>query len=57
MTKLKVKKIKKVRNFKNLGSILQQGGSTKLEIDKRICEGKRAIGMFNSLLWNSIILV
>jgi hypothetical protein len=48
--------IKAVNKFKYLGSILEATGATALEIEKRICEGRRVIGMLNSALWSNAIL-
>jgi hypothetical protein len=42
--------IKAVNKFKYLGSILEATGATALEIEKRICEGRRVIGMLNSAI-------
>jgi hypothetical protein len=44
--------IKAVNKFKYLGSILEATGATTLEIEKRISEGRRVIGMLNSVLWS-----
>jgi hypothetical protein len=41
-----------VKQFKYLGSIVQENGSSDLEIDKRISETRRVISMLNSVLWN-----
>jgi hypothetical protein len=48
--------IKAVNKFKYLGSILEATGATTLEIEKRISEGRRVIGMLNSVLWSKTIL-
>jgi hypothetical protein len=48
--------IRAVNNFKYLGSILEASGATTLEIEKRISEGRRVIGMLNSVLWSKTIL-
>jgi hypothetical protein len=45
-----------VKQFKYLGSIVQENGSSELEIDKRISETRRDISMLNSVLWNRNIL-
>jgi hypothetical protein len=42
--------------IKYLGSILEATGATTLEIEKRISEGRRVIGMLNSVLWSKTIL-
>jgi hypothetical protein len=42
--------IKAVNRFKYLGSILEATG------EKRISEGRRVIGMLNSVLWSKTIL-
>jgi hypothetical protein len=39
-----------------LGSILEATGATTLEIYKRISEGRRVIGILNSVLWSKNIL-
>ena len=49
-------KIKKVNYFKYLGSMIQEDGSTNLEIENRISQGRRAIGILNSLLWSNNII-
>jgi hypothetical protein len=48
--------IKAVNKFKYLESILEATGATTLETVKRISEGRRVIGMLNSVLWSKIIL-
>jgi hypothetical protein len=48
--------IKAVNKFKYLGSILEATGATTLEIEKRIREGRRVIGMLNSILRSKTIL-
>jgi hypothetical protein len=48
--------IKAANKFKYLGSILQATGAATLEIEKRISEGRRVIGMLNSVLWSKTIL-
>jgi hypothetical protein len=48
--------IKAVNKFKYLGSILEATGATTLEIEKRISEGIRVIGMLNSVLWSKAML-
>jgi hypothetical protein len=48
--------IKAVNKFRYLGSILEATGATTLEIEKRISEGRRVIGMLNSVLWSKTIL-
>jgi hypothetical protein len=48
--------IKTVNEFKYLGSILEATGATSLEIEKIISEGRRVIGMLNSVLWSKTIL-
>jgi hypothetical protein len=47
--------IKAVNKFKYLGSILEATGATTLEIEKRINEGRRVIGILNSVLWSKTI--
>jgi hypothetical protein len=42
--------------FKCLGSIVEATGATSLEIEKRISEGRRVIGMLNSVLWSKTVL-
>jgi hypothetical protein len=42
--------------FKYLGSILEATGETTLEIEKGMSEGRRVIGMLNSVLWSKAIL-
>jgi hypothetical protein len=42
--------IKAGNNFKYLGSVLEATGATALEIEKRISEGRRVIGMLNCLV-------
>jgi hypothetical protein len=42
--------IKAVNKFKYLGSILETTGATTLEIEKRISEGRRVIGMLKLCL-------
>jgi hypothetical protein len=49
-------KIKAVNKFKYLGSIPEATGATNLEIEKRISEGRRVIGMLNCVLWSKTIL-
>jgi hypothetical protein len=44
--------IKAVNKFKYLRSILEAAGATTLEIEKGISEGRRVIGMLNSVLWS-----
>jgi hypothetical protein len=48
--------IKAINKFKYLGPILEATGATTLEIEKRISEGRRVIGMLNSVLWSETIL-
>jgi hypothetical protein len=48
--------IKAVNKFKYLGSILEATGATTLQTDKRLSEGRRVIGMLNSVLWSKTIL-
>jgi hypothetical protein len=48
--------IKAVNKFIYLGSILEATGATTLEIEKRISEGRRVIGMLNSVLWSKTSL-
>jgi hypothetical protein len=48
--------IKAVNKCKYLGSILEATGVTTLEIEERISEGRRVIGMLNSVLWSKTIL-
>jgi hypothetical protein len=48
--------IKAVNKFKYLGSTLEATGATTLEIEKRISEGRRVIGVLNSVLWSKNIL-
>jgi uncharacterized membrane protein YsdA (DUF1294 family) len=47
--------IKAVNKFRYLVSILEATGATTLEIEKRISEGRRVIGMLNSVLWSKTI--
>jgi hypothetical protein len=42
--------IKAVNKFRYLGSVLEATGATTLEIEKRISEGRRVIGMLDSCL-------
>jgi hypothetical protein len=51
-TKLK----KKVNNLCYLVSILEQNGTSNVEIEKRINKGRKVIGVLNSILWSSNIL-
>jgi hypothetical protein len=46
--------IKTFNKLKCLGSILESTGATTLEIEKRISDGRRVIGMLNSVLWSKI---
>jgi hypothetical protein len=39
-----------------LGSIVQENGSSNLEIEKMISETRRLISMLNSILWRRNIL-
>jgi hypothetical protein len=48
--------IKAVNKLKCLGSILEATGAPMLEIEKRISERGRVIGMLNSVLWSKTIL-
>jgi hypothetical protein len=48
--------IKAVNKLKYLGSIQEASGATTLEIEKRISEGRRVIGMLNCVLWSKTIL-
>jgi hypothetical protein len=48
--------IKAINKFKYLGFILEATGTTTLEIEKRISERRRVIGMLNSVLWSKTIL-
>jgi hypothetical protein len=48
--------IKAINKFKYLGSILEATSATTLEIEKIISEGRRVIGMLNSVLWSRTIL-
>jgi hypothetical protein len=48
--------IKAVNKFKYLRSILEATGTTILEIEKIISEGRRVIGMLNSVLWSKTVL-
>jgi hypothetical protein len=50
------RQIKAVNKFRYLGCILKATGATTLEIEKRISEGRRVIGMLNSVLWSKTIL-
>lgn len=50
------KKIKKVQDFCYLGSILELDGTSNKEIQKRITNGRKVIGMLNSILWNKNII-
>jgi hypothetical protein len=43
-------KINAVNKLRYLGSILEATGATTLEIEKRISEGRRVIGMLNCFL-------
>jgi hypothetical protein len=47
--------IKAVNKFNYLESILEAASVTTLEIEKRISEGRRVIGMLNSVLWRKTI--
>jgi hypothetical protein len=49
-------KIPTVKQFKYLGSAVQDNGSSELEIEKRISETRRVISMVNSILWSRNIL-
>jgi hypothetical protein len=49
-------KIKKYNTFCYLGLILVQNGTSNVEIEKRINNGREVIGMLNSILWSSNIL-
>jgi hypothetical protein len=42
--------------FKYLGSLLEVTGATILGREKRISEGRRVIGILNSVLWSKTIL-
>jgi hypothetical protein len=44
------------RRISVMGSILEATGANSLEIEKRISEGRRVIGMLNSVLWSKTIL-
>jgi hypothetical protein len=48
--------IKDVSKFKYLESILEATGTTTLEIEKRISQGRRVIVMLNSVLWSKTVL-
>jgi hypothetical protein len=48
--------IRSVNKFKYLGSILEATGATTLEIEKRISEGRKVIGMLNAVLWSKTVL-
>jgi hypothetical protein len=45
-------KITTVNQFKYLGSIVQENGSSDLKIEKKISKTNRVISKLNSLLWN-----
>jgi hypothetical protein len=45
-----------VKQFKYLGSIVQENGSSVLEVEKRIGETRRVNSMLNSVPWNRNIL-
>jgi hypothetical protein len=49
-------KIKTIRNFKYLGSLLQDNGSSDGEIEKRISKMRKVIHILNSILWRRNIL-
>jgi hypothetical protein len=48
--------IRAVNKLKYLGYILEATGATILEIERRISEGRRVIGMLNSVLWSKTVL-
>jgi hypothetical protein len=50
------KAIRTVKQFKYLGSVVQENGPSDLEIEKRISETRRVICMMNSVSWNRNIL-
>lgn len=47
--------IKSVRNFKYLGSIIQESGSCEADVDHRVQQARRAIKMLNGVLWSRSI--
>jgi hypothetical protein len=48
--------IKAVNKFKYVGFILEATCATTLETEKIIREGRRVIGMLNSVLWSKTTL-
>ena len=48
--------IKHVKKFIDLGSILEKEDSSQSEIEKTTADGRRVIGMLNSVLWSKNIL-
>lgn len=49
-------RLDRVENFCYLGSILETNGTTETEVAKRVTNGKKAVGLLNSLLWSKNIL-
>jgi hypothetical protein len=52
-----MRQIKTVNKFKYLGSILESTSATTSEIGKRMSDGRRVIGILNSVLWSKISLI
>lgn len=50
------RRIKKVQNFRYLGSILEIEGTSNMDINQKITSGKKIIGMLNSILWSRNII-
>lgn len=49
-------RIKKVNNFCYLGTILEKGGTSDMDINQKINNGRKVIGMLNSVLWSRNII-
>ena len=49
-------KIESVSAFKYLGSILEKNGSSEIEIEKRVSDSRKIIGILNPLLWSRNII-
>lgn len=48
-------KVRGVKEYKYLGSVISQEGNTKKDIQNRIVQGRKAIQLLNSLLWSTRI--
>lgn len=52
---LQIKRVRRCRQYKYLGSIISDDGTTKEDIRNRVQQGKKATRILNSLLWSDKI--